>query len=222
MKQALFIIGGWDGHQPQACANLVIEALRSRDIHARQVHAVEAIDDALLRDIDVIVPCWTMGDLPYEQTQAIDRRVQSGCGLAGWHGGMGDAFRTNTDYQFMVGGQFVAHPGNIIDYDVTVANRDHPITRGLPATFAVRSEQYYMHTDPGNTVLAHTVFDGEHASWVKGVRMPVVWTRQHGLGRVAYCSIGHAPEDLVAHPVLELVTRAITWAAGETVDAPLA
>lgn len=213
MKKALFLIGGWDGHEPQACSDLVIGRLERFGVAAEQVHALDEITEARLAGCDVIVPCWTMGDIAHERVSMIERRVREGCGLAGWHGGMGDAFRVSTDYQFMTGGQFVAHPGNIIDYEVEIADRDHPITRGLPARFAVRSEQYYMHVDPGNRVLAHTTFSGEHAAWVRGVRMPVAWTRRHGLGRVAYCSVGHGTTDLGAEPVLEIVARGIAWAS---------
>ena len=107
--------------------------------------------------------------------------MRGGVGLAGYHGGMCDAFREAVDYQFMCGGQWVAHPGNIIDYSVDITRPDDPIMQGL-ADFAYRSEQYYMHVDPSNEVLATTTFSGEHAPWIEGVVMPVVWKRQHGAG----------------------------------------
>ena len=61
--------------------------------------------------------------------------------------------------------------------------------------FDYRSEQYYMHVDPSNEVLATTTFSGEHASWTKGVVMPVVWKRRHGEGRVFYSSLGHVAKE---------------------------
>lgn len=75
---------------------------------------------------------------------------------------MADAFRNNTEYQWMVGGQWVAHPGNIIDYTVNIVDHSDPITAGL-ADFQMHSEQYYMHVDPANQVLATTTFSGEYA-----------------------------------------------------------
>jgi len=68
-------------------------------------------------------------------------------GMAGWHGGMCDAFRNNTTYQWMTGGQWVAHPGGCVTYEVNIINRDDPITRGVP-DFKITSEQYYLHVDP--------------------------------------------------------------------------
>lgn len=220
MARALFVWGGWDGHDPRQCTELIADRVRSRGLDCDVSDSLAVFDDAeTLKRYRVIVPCWTMGDISHERVQVLEQAVRNGCGLAGWHGGMGDAFRVSTDYQFMVGGQFVAHPGNIIKYTVEITNTTHPITRGLAdadhRTFKVNSEQYYMHVDPANRVLARTVFSGKHAAWIEGATMPVLWTRQHGKGRVAYCSIGHGVADLGAKPVPELVTRCVLWAAGE-------
>jgi type 1 glutamine amidotransferase len=213
MIRALAIVGGWDGHQPGKCVSLLEPALRSAGVELTISERLDVLDErAGLERYDVVVPCWTMGVLSGPQEQHLCGAVAGGVGLAGWHGGMGDAFRSNTEYQFMVGGQFVAHPGNHVDYVVRIRDRAHPITAGLE-DFAVRSEQYYMHVDPGVHVLADTVFAGAAAPWVKGVVMPVVWTKAYGSGRVAYCSIGHGPEDLMAPPVPEIVQRCVVWAA---------
>ena len=135
--------------------------------------------------------------------------VKSGVGIAGWHGGMGDAFRNNTEYQFMVGGQWVAHPGGIIDYEVNIVRRDDPITAGL-RDFKMRSEQYYMQVDPGINVLANTLYDWEG----QRVVMPVVWTKRWGKGRVFYSALGHSANEIMKYPaVLEMVTRGMLWAA---------
>ena len=107
---------------------------------------------------------------------------------------MCDAFRDSVEYQFMCGGQWVAHPGNVIDYRVDIDEARRPDHAGI-ASFPYRSEQYYMHVDPSNEVLATTTFSGEHAPWTKGVVMPVVWKRRHGEGRVFYSSLGHVAAE---------------------------
>jgi len=217
MVRALFVWGGWEGHQPRETTEFIAGRVRDAGLEPEVCDTLAVFDDSeTLARFDVIVPCWTMGEISQDRVQTLEGAVRRGCGLAGWHGGMGDAFRLSTDYQFMVGGQFVAHPGNIIDYSVEITDLDHPITRDVARTmrvFAVHSEQYYMHVDPANHVLAVTEFDGEHTPWIAGVQMPVLWTRMHGTGRVAYCSIGHGMADLVCDPVPELVTRSILWAA---------
>jgi type 1 glutamine amidotransferase len=153
-----------------------------------------------------------MGAIAPEPLAALHAAVVDGVGLAGFHGGMGDAFREAPEFQFIVGGQFVAHPDDVKDYEVTIADREHEITRGL-GDFRLRSEQYYMHVDPSNHVLATTVFDPVSAPWVAGTVMPVAWTRRHGEGRVFYSSIGHAPADLEVAEAGELLRRGMLWAA---------
>ncbi|MBU2437935.1 MAG: ThuA domain-containing protein, partial [Acidobacteria bacterium] len=134
-------------------------------------------------------------------------------GIAGWHGGLADSFRSNTEYQFMVGGQWVAHPGGVIPYDVQIIDHDHIITRGLK-DFSMNSEQYYMHVDPINDVLATTTFSGNHAAWIDGAVVPVVWTKTYGKGKVFYTSLGHVSKDFDVPEARAIVQRGMLWAAG--------
>ena len=144
--------------------------------------------------------------------QNLTKAVEGGVGLAGYHGGMCDAFRELVDYQFMCGGQWVAHPGNVIDYRVDIAKPDDPVMQGIES-FPYRSEQYYMHVDPSNEVLATTTFSGEHAWWTKDVVMPVVWKRQHGKGRVFYSSLGHVAKEFEVPEMKTILHRGMLWAA---------
>ena len=164
---------------------------------------------------DLIVPNWTQDSILPEQLQSLLRAVEGGSGLAGLHGGMGDSFRMATEYQFMVGGQWVAHPGNdSIEYQVNIKDRNHPLTEGMK-DFTVKSEQYYMHVDPAVKVHATTRFpiaDGPYK--VNGeVDMPVVWTKGWGRGRVYYCALGHVAEIVRMPEVIELMRRGMKWAA---------
>jgi uncharacterized protein len=210
VSDALIVWGGWDGHHPEAFAERCAELLREAGMTVDVSGSLDALSTA--RERRLVVPIWTMGTIPPEPLAALREAVEGGVGLAGFHGGMGDAFRDAPDFQFMVGGQFVAHPDGIKDYDVEVTDHEHEITRGLDG-FRMRSEQYYMHVDPSNHVLATTVFDPVSAPWVAGTVMPVAWTRRHGSGRVFYSSIGHAPADLEVHEAGELLRRGMTWAA---------
>ena len=106
----------------------------------------------------------------------------------------------------------MAHPGDIIDYSVQITRRDDPIMAGLD-DFAIRSEQYYMHVDPSNEVLATTTFSGEYADWIAGTVMPVVWKRRWDQGRVFYCSLGHTVADFAVPEAREIVRRGLLWAS---------
>jgi len=212
-RKILFLCGGWEGHQPLECVALVAPRLESAGCEATVMETLEPLEDLdRLRGYDVIVPAWTMGVLSDKGQQNLVTAVRSGVGLAGWHGGMGDAFRSAADYQFMVGGQFVAHPAGLTNFEVTIGDRSHPISEGIES-FTIHTEQYYMHVDPSNRVLATTTFSGENAPWIAGCRMPVVWTRSFGAGRVFYCSLGHQVSDLGVPRVGEIIHRGILWAA---------
>lgn len=213
MKSILMVRGGWLGHEPVETSDMVAAALRDEEHRVDVFDSLDVyLDREKLSSYDVIVQCWTMGEINTEQAQGLLDAVAQGVGFAGWHGGMSDAFRSHTAYQWMVGGQFVAHPGGILDYEVRLTDRSHPITEGL-TDFRIRSEQYYMHVDPSNHVLAETVVLAPDAPWAQGVRMPVVWTRQHGDGKVFHNTLGHTAADFAVPECLALTIRGILWAA---------
>jgi type 1 glutamine amidotransferase len=214
-RRALIFHGGWEGHEPRAVGEVFGSVLAGNGFDVTLADSLESLLDDRLDELSLIVPVWTMGEIGDAELANLCRAVEAGVGLAGCHGGMGDAFREAPDFQLMVGGQFVGHPGDDgTTYDVHIVDPGHPLTAGI-ADFSITSEQYYMHVDPSNTVLATTSFpvaDGPHVP--NGpFEMPVVWTRLHGAGRVFYCSLGH-DASIVAHPpVLELCTRGLLWAA---------
>ena len=195
MKKALVVQGGWEGHDPEQCARVFVPLLQEKGFDVEVADTMDVYADAdKMNALSLIVPVWTMGEISAEQEQGLLEAVKGGVGIAGWHGGMADSFRMHCGYQFMVGGQFVGHPDNIIDYEVNITKPDDPIVKGF-GDFKVTSEQYYMHVDPGNEVLATTTFDSKAAPWVSGTVMPVVWKRMHGKGRVFYSSLGHVAKD---------------------------
>ena len=215
MKKALIVWGGWDGHEPKACAEIAENVLKKEGFDVEVSNTLDAYaDEARMQALSLVVPIWTMGQISGPQEKGLLTAVRGGVGIAGWHGGMCDSFRQNTGYQFMTGGQWVAHPGGIIDYEVNIVNRTDPITKGIP-DFKMRSEQYYMHTDPGNEVLATTTISAAHEGmdWIVGTVMPAIWKRRYGQGRVFYSSLGHVAKDLLVPEVLETVRRGMLWAA---------
>jgi hypothetical protein len=132
MKRALIVWGGWEGHEPKQCADIFAPWLQSQGYEVIVSNTLDTYTDKeLMQSLNLIVPIWTMGTITPDQEAGLLDAVRSGVGIAGWHGGMGDSFRNNTEYQFMVGGQWVAHPGNIIDYEVNIIKPEDPIVAGL-------------------------------------------------------------------------------------------
>jgi len=206
MKKALIIQGGWQGHEPVQVSDILAAALRENDVEVEIADTLDVLKERDLKALDLIIMQWTMGKIERDQLEPLLEAVESGVGIAGLHGGMGDAFREATQYQYMVGGQWVAHPGNDgIDYDVYIVDKGHWITQGVSG-FHAKSEHYYMHIDPAIHVLAATPFGD--------VAMPVAWTKMWGKGRVFYSSMGHLASVFDQDPnILKLMTRGMLWAA---------
>ncbi len=214
--RALVVRGGWEGHEPVETTDRMIPALAQVGFEVEVSNSLEVyLDAGAMNDVDLIVQCWTMGEIGREELNGLLSAVSAGTGLAGWHGGLCDAFRNATEYQFMTGGQWVAHPGGKVEYEVNFVSdkANDPIILGLK-DFRLRSEQYYMHVDPSNTVLATTTFEGtDDAPWTKGCVMPVVWKRRYGQGKIFYSTLGHDVSDFDRPEVPELVARGSLWAS---------
>ena len=231
MKAALFV-GGWEGHAPHAFSDWARALLEAEGFGVEVHDTMDGLTDPdWTSTLDLIVPIWSsarsahrpeFGTMTKAQEDGLIAAIASGCGIGGWHGHMGDAFRDRPTYHFLIGGQFVAHPpgwpdnavpsDDFVDYDVTIVKPHDPIVDGI-ASFRLTSEQYYMLVDPTNDVLATTTFSGEHLHWIEGATIPVVWKRRWDKGRVFYSSIGHLVADLEVPQVREIMRRGLVWAA---------
>ena len=217
MKKVLIFQGGWDGHDPVGVSERFANILTEEGYDVELYDNLDCLTDAeKLCTYDLIVPCWTMGEIPSKYTKNICLAVGRGTGLAGCHGGMCDAFRNSTEWQFITGGQWVSHPGGDgVNYTVNICRGSSPIVEGLD-DFEVNSEQYYLHVDPAIEVLATTRFpvvNFYHAA-NKPVDMPVAWTKYWGLGRVFYCSLGHHDDVFDNAPSASaLMERGMLWAS---------
>lgn len=215
MKRALMVWGGWEGHEPLQCVQIFAPLLEAEGYKVDIEDTLDVyLDSERMSQYDLISQVVTMSSITDEQERGLLNAIHAGAGFAGWHGGMADAFRNSVNYQFMVGGQWVAHPGNIIDYTVNITRSDDPIMHGL-SHFQMHSEQYYMHVDPSNEVLATTTFSGDVHDWIDGVEMPVVWKRRWGNGRIFYSSLGHVAADFDVPEAREITRRGLLWAGAK-------
>jgi type 1 glutamine amidotransferase len=217
MREALIVWGGWPGHEPEQGAHIVADLLEKNGFSVRLENTTKSLGDPALAKMNLVVPIFTMSTIENNEVQNLLKAIESGVGLAGYHGGMCDAFRNSPEYQFMCGGQYVAHPGDeskdyYVDYTVNVTKPSDPIMQGIK-DFPYRSEQYYMHVDPSNEVLATTTFSGEYGDWIEGVIMPVVWKRRWGKGRVFYSSLGHVAKEFEVPEMKTILTRGLLWAS---------
>ena len=132
--KAIIIQGGWSGHEPEVVAAFFTKALEAEGYTTIVSDTLDAFNDLdALKGYDLISPCWTAGELSKKQSANLREAIHSGTGLGGCHGGMGDAFRGDLDYEWMVGGHFVGHP-HVGEYTVKVKDgrpSDHARPAGI-------------------------------------------------------------------------------------------
>lgn len=225
-RRALIVRGGWDGHQPVEATDLFRPFLRDQGFAVRVEDSPAPYADAeLMAATDLIVQCMTMSEITADQVAGLVAAVGDGTGLAGWHGGIVDAYRASADYLQLVGGQFAARCGpesrtgeqadNYVPHRITMtaAAAAHPITAGI-ADFDLDTEQYWVLTDDYNDVLATTTTATRPwGAWQRPVTAPAIWTRQWGRGRVFVATPGHRVEVLRDHHVRTIIERGLLWAA---------
>jgi uncharacterized protein len=218
MKRVLFLYGGWPGHLPYEVARWARGLMDELDFEVEEIQDPHRLEEDLT-GYDLIVFGWTQAQTTEDLTDKAEQRLieaaRAGTGFAGWHG-MTASFRASLPYHFIIGAAFIEHPGGEgvrVPFEVKIADRDHPVTRGVE-DFQVASEQYYMHIDPAIHVLASTTFDGEpDVPWLAGVEMPAVYVKQFGEGRVFYAMGGHEVEEMERPEMTRLVRQGMEWAA---------
>lgn len=215
-RRALVVRGGWEGHSPVEATERFIPFLRDHGFDVEIHESPEVYADAVvMARMDLVVQCYTQGTATIEQVDGLSAAVRAGTGLAGWHGGVVDSFRASPDYLHMTGGQWAAHPGGFVDYEVAVVpeRAGHPIVSGL-TRWEHHTEQYWCLTDALNDVLATSRFRvGPDTPWRDDIVVPAVWTRRWGSGRVFVSTIGHRPQDLDVPQARTLTERGLLWAS---------
>jgi type 1 glutamine amidotransferase len=215
--KVLILCGGWDGHEPKLITERFKKFLESEEFEVSVAETTDILQDKdLLMDLDLFIPVWTFGkEQPKLFFEPLLEAVGSGVGVAGCHGGMCDAFRFNVAYQFLTGGNWVAHPGcDGVPHRINITSKSNPLTEGIK-DFDVVSEQYYLHVDPANEVLATSRFPT--VKWYHSangeVDVPQIWTRRWGHGRVYYNALGHHNDIFDIPEAWELMKRGLLWAA---------
>ncbi|MFE2540361.1 ThuA domain-containing protein [Actinacidiphila glaucinigra] len=214
-RKALVVRGGWEGHDPVGCTELFRPRLQRAGLEVTVSESPSVYDDAdLLAATDLVVHCWSGGELTARQEANLVAAVEAGTGFAGWHGGIIGTNVGNPRYLRMVGGRFLWHPEGFQEFTVRVdpsPGRDGEITEGI-GDYDVVTEHYWVLSDALNTVLATSVL-APGDQWHEPVAFPVVWTRRWGAGRVFVCTLGHRAADLKVPQTARIVTRGLEWAA---------
>ena len=213
---ALVVRGGWEGHCPVETTDSFLPFLEKSGYQTVISDTLDFYLDAdLIAATDLILQCWTMGRIVGRtRRRAVGGRA-GGTGLAGWHGGIVDAFRGRPEYLQLVGGQFAAHPGGIRRSQRRHRARAAPTTRSSPVcpiASTCTPSSTGCSADDLDDVLATTTIRGRRHLGPSG-DLPAVWTRRWGCGRVFVCTVGHAVEDLLT-PEIRTIVRARSVVGG--------
>jgi type 1 glutamine amidotransferase len=237
-KNIIFVYGG-SIHSPKESADFFVPILEAEGAKVCVFDNFSVYEDQnLMSETDLIIQAFTDFFTPVEnrmndkQFRGLQIAILNGTGFSGWHGGIGASNTVNQRYQFMVGGQFVSHPGGMTDYEVKIIDSIDAITQNIKDFTVKNTEQYYMLIDPNIKVLAVSEFKNETyqksdklkleqinyldidvENDIKGSIMPVVWKKYYGNGRIFYSSIGHNLSDFDTSEVMNIQMRGFRWAS---------
>jgi type 1 glutamine amidotransferase len=209
--RALIVRGGADFHDPIGTTDSFRAFLEASGYQVDISDSLDVYRDAgVMAAADLIIQCWTGGELTEHQSAGLCAAVIAGTGFGGWHGGAVAAF-ADRQYQWMTGAAFLCHPGDFVRHELVVTS-DHPIVAGIDRV-ALDTERYWVLGDAANDVHATITFpveDGE--PWTRPVTHPAVWTRSWGAGRVFVSAVGHHLPDLQVPEIRTITERGLHWA----------
>jgi type 1 glutamine amidotransferase len=122
--------------------------------------------------------------------------------------------------RFMGDIRYLNYIPTFVQGTVNVEDTRHPIMKGVPASFVIEKEEWYIYNKsprPNVKVLA-SVDEATYKPDTK-IRMgdhPVIWTNRKVPARNVYIFMGHSPNLFDNAPYTTLVRNAIFWAAGRT------
>ena len=226
-KKIIYVYGGMDGHSPKESVDFFVPILEKEGAIVKVFNNFSVYEDEkLMKEADLIIQVFTDAfssdpRMNENQFKGLRNALINGTGFAGWHGGLADS-SPNPLYHFIVGGDFVSHPGELKDmktaeYEVKIHDKQDYITNGVSDFKITNSEQYYMMIDPNVKVLAVSEFKlnnwQTNENEIKGSFMPVIWKKNFGKGRVFYSSLGHYLREFEIPEVLTIQMRGFRWAS---------
>jgi hypothetical protein len=167
------------------------------------------------------------GRWPADAEKALLGAVEGGKGLVALHYASAafDQGEANwPEYEKLIGGGWRRSKGYgahapIYQYRVEIKDREHPITKGLPAGFLHAPDELYhkLLMVEGNHVLAEGLDNHPKGT---GKLEPLVWVRTYGKGRVYHNALGHGPDQMKGPGFQALLARGVEWAATGKVTLP--
>lgn len=142
-------------------------------------------------------------DYTEAQIEGLDRWVTGGGKLLGVHAATTSG-QLHPELATLMGGTFIEHPPQFT-FTVYPLFHEHPMIADVPA-FTVHDEFYIQRTH--DDIYIHMV------AIDRGLAYPMVWTRTHGAGQVAYIGMGHDEAVWELAPYKRLIRQTVDWLCG--------
>ena len=108
-------------------------------------------------------------------------------------------------------------------YPIDVRNAEHPIMKGLPATFRHCQDELYDHMwgPAENVTILATAYADKDAHGGSGRHEPLLMTISYGKGRIFHTALGHDVPMLKSVSFIVTFLRGAEWAATGKVTIPV-
>ncbi|MEZ0277158.1 MAG: ThuA domain-containing protein, partial [Roseimicrobium sp.] len=150
--------------------------------------------------------------------KALFDRVAAGKGVVMLHPGTWYAYPRWPELNAqIVGGGSKGHD-KLGPYTVSVLKKDHPIMKGVPATFDVVDELYYMNAKPEEIpagTAAIEVLAETSPSQKFGKPHPSVWITKNDKTRIVGIALGHDERTHGDAAFKSILVNAVKWCAGK-------
>ena len=163
-----------------------------------------------------------------ENKKAFADAVKGGKGLVVYHHASsafvsGDAWDKEFERLIAGGWRKQGHHGKKHEYTVKMTEQEHPITKGMPRTFAHSVDELYQNSVmfPDNVVLATAFSDKSKDPKNTDKDEPMVWVTTSGKGRVVNNVLGHDVAAMRDKGFQTLMIRCVEWAATGDVKTPV-
>jgi uncharacterized protein len=218
-RRAHLIAGGYPpgsmaGHDHDYARLRLLELLAEREVPASVANDFADVERWL--PLSRLLITYVAGPYPdAAQCLAIERWLDAGghwLGLHGTSGGRAERVEgsrqrrsVKTEHHDLLGSRFLTHPP-ICRIRVDVSDPEHPLTRGLGASFEVEDEPYFIELqDPNSTRVLltadygpsgtspaiGTLYASDTSLQPDGRTRVIGYTREVGDGDVTYIALGH-------------------------------
>ena len=140
--------------------------------------------------------------------KALFDHVAAGKGVVLLHAGVWYNYRDWPEYNRELAGGGSRGHDRLGEYEVKVSQPDHPLLKGVPASFRITDELYYFEPDAAGTPIE--VLATAHSA-AKGKDYPQLFIVKHPKARIVGLTLGH---DARAHSLpayQQLLQNAILW-----------